>query len=186
MQFGLADGSDPVALPATIECAQADALGERARYRTLEPLHVVAARLERITSVTSAGNRDLTGRWRRGEPFAPFGDDPRPGAALVLELSAALPPAVPVTIFVSPAGEASGRAERVRIEDAEALRKARCRTPESLVACELEEDGAHGSDEEPDVLEHHSARTVWELRVGPGRGGASTRRQARSSTTRAR
>jgi Baseplate J-like protein len=168
VQFCLADGSYPMELPATIECGQTDELAEHVRYRTLEALHVVAARLERITSVTLTGNRDLTGRWRRGESFAPFGDDPRPGAALVLELSAPVPPGVPVTIYVSPAEEASARAERARIEDAVALREARCRTPESLVDCEQADDPAP-CGEQPLLLEHHSARTVWELRVGPGR-----------------
>ena len=168
VQFSLPDGSDPVALPATIECAQADAVGERVRYHTVESLHAVSARLERITSVTSAGNRDLTARWRRGEAFAPFGDDPEPGAALVLGFSAPLPPDVPATIFVSPAGGGAGRAERARIEHAEALRVARCRTPESLVACERDEPVEPRENEEPVPLTHHSARTVWELRVGPG------------------
>jgi hypothetical protein len=168
LQFSLPVGTEPVELPAAIECERAGGEGVDPRYRTLASLYVVSARLEGITSVTSAGNRELTGRWRRGEPFAPFGDDPQPGAALVLELSAALPVEVPVAIFVSSGGKASGHAERARIEEAEALGRARCRTPEALVACDQDADPPPGH-EEPEPLSHHSARTVWELRVAPGR-----------------
>ena len=95
LRFGLPLGAEPLELPATVECEGSDLSGGVVPYRTLAPIQVVPARLEAIASATPAGTRDLTDRWRRGEPFAAFGEDPEPGAALVLSLSASLPPAEP-------------------------------------------------------------------------------------------
>jgi hypothetical protein len=165
LQFGLPPGAQPVHIPDTFECEGHDASDSTTRVRTLRPLDVLPLRLERITSSLFTGNRDLTGRWRRSEAFAPFGEDPRPGAALVLELSSNPPANIPLSIFVSCAGDRRNHAERARIEHAEALRRSRCRTPCSLVACDP------STDDEPEkrpLLLHHSVRTVWEVRVGPG------------------
>jgi predicted phage baseplate assembly protein len=96
LRFGGAAGAAPVRLPATLEVEGPGGL----RYRIRDPLRVVPAALAELRSETAAGTRDLTGRWRRGEPFAPFGDDPTRGDAFVLGLDAALPVGVPVTIAV--------------------------------------------------------------------------------------
>ena len=105
VRFGAAPGGSPARLPATLEVE-----GPRGvRYRTADALRVVSAAVAELRSETAAGSRDLTARWRRGEPFAPFGDDPRPGDALVLGLDAALPPGIPVTVAVRVAEPATGQ-----------------------------------------------------------------------------
>ncbi len=174
LRFGLTSGAGPLALPEGVECEGENVSGTTVPYRTLRELAVVDARVEELESRSDAATVDLTRRWLRGETFAPFGEDPRPGVALVLALSAALPPGVRVTLFVSRA-DAGSEDERAQIERAEELRAAACRTPESLIACERgeEEQQAEKGDRcgEPvdGPLLHHSARTVWELEVAPGR-----------------
>jgi predicted phage baseplate assembly protein len=97
LRFRLPAGAPPVALPAGTEC-ETDA---GVRYRTLHELGVVAVELAELRSRGRHGERDLTDRWLRGEPFAPFGYDPRPGDAVVLALDAGLPVGVPVSLAVS-------------------------------------------------------------------------------------
>ena len=169
LRFGLPPGAEPLELPATVECEGSDLSGGVVPYRTLAPIQVVPARLEAIASTTPAGTRDLTDRWRRGEPFAPFGEDPEPGAALILSLSASLSPGVPVTVFVSSADDGADRASRALIESAEELARRRCRTPPSLVACDVDIDADAEAPPAARLLAHQSARTVWELEVAPGR-----------------
>jgi predicted phage baseplate assembly protein len=162
LRFGLPAGSPPVLLPAGAEAAAAAAAA--IRYRTLAPIEVVATRLHSITSVTPAGSRDLGERWRRGEPFAPFGDDALVGSAIVLALDAPLPQGVTVSIYITSADDDAGADARALITSMEKLARERCRTPDTLVDCDPEPDGVHSG---PPRLCHHAVRTVWELEVGP-------------------
>jgi predicted phage baseplate assembly protein len=125
VRFAPAPGGPSLRVPATTECE----VPGGPRFRTLEDVWAVPASIETITAHTAAGDVVLDGRRGRGEPLAVLGEDPRPGDALVLGLSAALPVGRGVALAVT---------------------------------CEHDGDGAL-----PDA--HHSARTAWELRVGPGR-----------------
>jgi predicted phage baseplate assembly protein len=69
--------------------------------RTRCPVQVIDTRLVRIDAVNGSGETQLTDQWRRGEPFAAFGPDPRLGSALRLMLSDPLPAGVPLSIAVT-------------------------------------------------------------------------------------
>lgn len=103
LRFGLPDGAAAIELPSGLPCEGADAAGTVVGFRTLHALHVVPGRVAALTLVDAAGAVDLTARWERGEPVAPFGADPRPGGALVVALTAAPPEDVPVTLAVASA-----------------------------------------------------------------------------------
>jgi predicted phage baseplate assembly protein len=137
VRFGLDEGAQPLALPAGIVCeAPARDGGDPVAFRTLREVTVVPVEVTRVGVQTTAAPVDLSDRWRGGGPFAPFGEDPRPGAALVLGLDAPLPPGKRVSLAISCATDRAGAEERRRLGDAARL--------------------------------HHGARTVWEVRVGPG------------------
>src|SRR4051794_38629869 len=139
VRFALSAGAAAVDVPAGVRCEARDGDGAPVRFRTLHDVHVVPARLAAIVATGAGPPRDLSGRLARGEPFAPFGDDPRPGAALELALDAALAAGERATLHVTGAGPRAGGAERARLTAGGALRP------------------------------HHGARVVWELRVGAGR-----------------
>ena len=107
LRFAVAPGTAPVLVPATAECAGPDPYGTPVRVRTLCPVHVIDTALAGIDAVDGAagpggsGVTPLTERWRRGEPFAAFGPDPRPGSALRLTLIDPPPPDVPLSIAVT-------------------------------------------------------------------------------------
>jgi Baseplate J-like protein len=167
VRFGLPAGAPALDLPATIECEGRDPAGTAVRVRTLRALHVVPVTLAAIAARSDAGTQDLTARWRRGEAFAPFGDDPRLGATLELGLDASPPQGVATTIALTCATDRAGEAERARLRDVAALGRGACRPPDSLVACD---DASPASADEPEATpRHHSARVVWELQVAKGR-----------------
>lgn len=128
LRFKVAPGTAPALVPSTAECTGLDPSGTPVRVRTRYPLRVIDTGLVHIDAVEGAGKTQLTGRWQRGEPFAAFGPDPRPGSALRLTLSDPPPAGVPLSVAVT-------------------------------------------VDDPPPALDrpHHSARTVWEARVGVGR-----------------
>src|SRR3954447_13489028 len=72
----LASGG-PLPLPAGLLLDATTAAGERVGYVTEEPVTVVPVALAALQSQAGGEVRDLTAAWRRGEPVAPFGDDPR-------------------------------------------------------------------------------------------------------------
>ncbi|HBY98941.1 MAG: putative baseplate assembly protein [Ardenticatenaceae bacterium] len=162
LSFGLQAGVSQRSLPATVEFEGNDPFGQPTRFRTLDAVTVVQNQLTAIQVKDERGVHDLTGRWQRGERLALFGDDPRPGTALYLGFSQALPPNVPVSLFFTFTDLQAGEDERGRlIREINALRAA-CRPPESLVSCP---EGARPSPGEGEVvsLSHHSVRTRWEF-----------------------
>lgn len=101
LRFEVAPGTAPVPVPSTTECAGLDPYGAKLRVRTRHPVQVIDTRLVRIDAVNESGATQLTDRWRRGEPFAAFGPDPRPGSALRLTLSDPPPAGVPLSVAVT-------------------------------------------------------------------------------------
>jgi predicted phage baseplate assembly protein len=99
--------SPPFTLPESLECEGRDPFGHQVRVHTLHPIEVVATTLELIRSIDRQESSELTDRWRRGEPFPPFGSDPVPGAALVLGLSAPPPSGTALSIVVTATGAGS-------------------------------------------------------------------------------
>ena len=160
VRFAIAAGAPPLELPRTIECEGASAAGAQVRFRTSRSLHVVSAQVQSIHGASV----DYTARWRRGEPFTPFGDDPQPGAALLLELDATLPTGVPATIAVSCATAGAGASERERLEGVAMRRSRGCRPPDSLTAC----DPPRPASDEEDPLTHHAAHLAWEVLAASG------------------
>ena len=101
LRFEVAPGTAPVLVPSTTECAGLDPYGTPVRVRTRGPVRVIDTTLVRIDAVDGSGETPLTDRWRRGEPFAAFGPDPRPGSALRLTLSDPPPAGVPLSVAVT-------------------------------------------------------------------------------------
>jgi predicted phage baseplate assembly protein len=111
LRFEIPPLTPPVLIPPTMEYEGRDPYNNPVGVRTLYAVQVVGTELRRIQVHHAGVTTDLTDRWRRSEPFLPLGPDPRPGAALLLELSAALPAGVPITIMLTPAA-AHARLER--------------------------------------------------------------------------
>ena len=187
-------GGDPLPLPAGLLLSAATAAGEPAGWLTVEPLVAVPGTLAALQVGAGGEIRDLTPAWRRGEPVAPFGDDPQAGDAFYLGFSEPPPAGEPLAVHFEVEG--GGAEERRRL--LERLREAECR-PESPgccagdgcpragdgecscggcggCSCPGEEEGEidPGADggEEADAgvppLVHHSVRLVWEAAAGGG------------------
>ena len=124
LAFTAPGGAPPVALAAGAACEGTAPGGRPVAFRTLHDLHVAAGQVATLTAVGATAPRDLTGAWSRGEPVAPFGDDPARGAAVEIGLTDALPQGVPVTLAVA---TATGRdpAAPARHHDAEIVWEAR-------------------------------------------------------------
>jgi predicted phage baseplate assembly protein len=101
LRFEVAPGTTPVLVPSTTECAGLDPYGTPVRVRTRYPVQVIDTRLVRIDTGNGSGETQLTDRRRRGEPFAAFGPDPRPGSALQLTLSDPPPAGVPLSVAIT-------------------------------------------------------------------------------------
>jgi hypothetical protein len=98
----------PVPLPATLEVAGSDPSGAIVLFQTTAPMTAVPVEVRAVLVGDRDGLHDVTGRWARQEPFAAFGDDPGPGAALYLGLgplgrdTAPLPDAGDVPVAAPP------------------------------------------------------------------------------------
>jgi predicted phage baseplate assembly protein len=101
LRLEVAPGTAPVPVPSTVECVGPDPYGTPVQVRTRHPVQVIDTRLVRIDAIDAGGATQLTERWRRGEPFAAFGPDPRPGSALRLALSDPPPAGVTLSIAVT-------------------------------------------------------------------------------------
>jgi predicted phage baseplate assembly protein len=129
VRFGLPPGAQPLDLPGGVVCeAPARDGGEPLRFRTVHRLTAVPVEIVRVTSRAPGATVDLTERWASGQPFAAFGDDPEPGAALVVDLDAALPPGKRVSLAITCAGARAGARERRRLGEAAAARHHGART----------------------------------------------------------
>ncbi len=162
------DVSSPLILPATMEFAGNDPFGQETRFCTLGEINVVPGELAAIQFEDQKGFHNLTSRWRRGEPIALFGDDPKPGAELYLGFSQALLPNTRVSLFFTGLGLREGEKERMRlIQEANIRREACCPLP---LTCEKKQppsskEGANNMPEKESekTPPHHSVRTVWEF-----------------------
>lgn len=170
----------PLELPAGVLLSAQTAAGEPVGYLTVEPLVAVPGTLAALQAGAGGEVRDLTPAWLRGEPVAPFGDDPRVGDAFYLGFSEPPPAGQPLSLHFEIEG--GGAEERRRL--LERLREAECRPPREC-CCEGGEEcscagdgagpageaGAGGGDEtaaDPGPLVHHSVRLVWEVASGGG------------------
>ncbi|HEX9670488.1 MAG TPA: putative baseplate assembly protein [Thermoanaerobaculia bacterium] len=180
LTFGLRAGVTSRALPAGLEVEGKDLAGERTAFRTLAPVTVAGLRLAALQTGRPGCFEDLTARWRRGETVPLLGEDPAPGAALYLGFERPLPAGVPVSLWFQLAGGGSGWEERERLL-AEACRAAEvCPPPGPVYPCRCAEEpgkeaeaSADAAPEgtavaEPPLPPHPSARTAWEVQVGPG------------------
>ena len=115
LRLELAEGAEPLSLPATLEFAADSAAGVRTRFRTIESITLASNRLRAIQLRRGSGYENLTERWQRGESFGAFGDMPQSGAELYLGFDRPLPVNAPVILFFSFAGSRSGIEERRRL-----------------------------------------------------------------------
>jgi hypothetical protein len=120
LRFDVPNGAPVSELPRGLECEGADAAGGVVGFRTRHPLRVVPGHVAALHAVDATGAVDLTARWERREPVAPFGIDPRPGAVFEVRLTAPPPEGVPVTLGIA---AATGRdtAASARHHDAEVV-----------------------------------------------------------------
>ena len=148
--FDPAPGSECFTLPAGVEFATADRTGGPVGFRTLGSLTVAPAAIGAVQF--DAGNQtfvDFTRDFREGLPVPAFGTDPRPNQALCLGFRS-LPAEQPVSLGFRFQGPGADAAERQRIE-------AEARAQHALLP---------QAPPVESLLAHHSARTLWEIRVG--------------------
>jgi hypothetical protein len=166
MSFTVKDSATPFFLPAQVEFEGKDLHGETTRFRTLEPLTLVANELAAVQVKNDNAFQDLTSRWQRGEEIQLLGANPAPGAALYLGFTAPLPRNLPVDLFFT-FGDLQVMAaeeERLRLELKQG--EAACRSPRTN-PCQDDEALAEPVDAGKQLLSHHSAFTVWEF-LSPG------------------
>jgi len=109
-------GGPSVRLPAGTAFAGTDPAGDVTRFRTLDTVNVVGARIAAIQVEAAGVFRNVGSQLERNESIEPFGHAPVPGSALYLGFSAALP-SEPVTLFFNFGGPRTDRAERLRLGD---------------------------------------------------------------------
>lgn len=117
--------------------------GAIARFKAIDRTIVAACRLQAVQADGGGAYLDRTGHVRRGETFAPWGDDPGPGSALYLGFDHPLPTHASIDLYFVVRDPDDSDAERARIE--------------------AESGAAAGS-----TLAHPSARVVWEARTASG------------------
>ncbi len=168
------DVAPPLMLPATMEFAGNDPFGQETRFRTLDEINVIPGELAAIQFKDQKGFHDLTSQWRRGEPIALFGDDPKPGAELYLGFSQVLPPNTRVSLFFTFLDLREGEEKRMRLIQETNARIETCYPPP--LTCE-EKQPPSSREVANNMLEkesektppHHSVRTVWEFLAGEDR-----------------
>ncbi len=188
-------GSQPFRLPAGTEFAGTDVFGVRTLFRAKHAVTVAPARLESIQREIEGRFHDVTGLPAAGEPLRPFGDDPRPGAALYLGFDVAFPRDEPVSLYFLGADAAVSATERrslirewsanhegcdelsgtmgcVRVPAGNATASALpCADTQIVLPGAMASRPATTSSRRIDkaaALRHHSVRTVWEIAVAPG------------------
>jgi hypothetical protein len=166
---------DVLSLPAGVQFEGQDPFGERTLFRTLRAAMLAPGRLKAIQVSDGSDLRDVTERWRRGEPVALFGEDPQPGTELYLGFSQALPVDVPINLFFTFSDSRSGREERDRLLAEIKSRLEACREP-GVLDKKCQPKGQPPASAEGDVaaeeetrLAHHSVQTAWELHTSGNR-----------------
>jgi len=168
LRFDVAPSAPPVTIPASLVCT-ASVADANVAFRTLEAVTVVDSRLVSIEVADPLGaRRDMTERWRRGEPFPVFGTEPSPGAAVVLGFDHPFPVGVPVQMAVT-TDTIDSRTERYRLATQAEAGRSRCRPPRSLTDCDW--DAGDGNNTAADAiadvgavpLTHHSVHLTWEF-----------------------
>ena len=165
MRFALPDSVLPFALPASVEFEGKDLHGQRTRFRSLEPLTLIANQLAAIQVKEKNRFHDLTARWQRGEVIQLLGENPSPGATLYLGFAEPLPPNESISLFFT-FGDLA-----VLAQEEDRLRR---EIKQSEEACRSTRTSTCQNHEEPDkrsqqtdvtraALSHHSVRTVWEF-----------------------
>lgn len=124
LAFTLPGGASPAAVGAGLACEGRAPDGSPVGFRTLHDIQVVPGRVVTLTAAGAMGRRDLTAASLRGEPVAPFGDDPARGAAVEIGFSAPLPVGVSVTLAVATANGRDPAAPEIH-HDAEIVWEAR-------------------------------------------------------------
>ena len=164
----------PVALPAGTEFAAPRAGSPALRFRTVEPLTVLAATLRAVQASDGSGLKDLTDHFLGGpggshKPAYGFGELPEVGAALYLGLEIGHSSAFDevLQIHFRFANERSDGEERRRLREDMEDREALCRGLRTNPCESASEPVAGGGWRMPD---HHSARTVWEYAAVTGTG----------------
>lgn len=165
LRFRLASGGSPITLPATTECVANDPFGQATLFRTLHEVTLAPTQIAALQVYDGTGWTDVTTRWRRGEPIAPFGDDPHPGSAFYIGLDGAIPPDVQVSLLCTISTPWAGEVERMGLLEEAQARCMACRVSASLVRCDAGEQ--RPCEDCVALPPHHAARLVWEFLAGP-------------------
>lgn len=164
--------SNPDGIPAGALLTTDDGMPFRTVYGI--QLADVVLDVVQVEEVDAGGARhfhDRTRCWREGTPFAAFGAEPRPGAAVYLGFSV-LPTQERLSIGCVIDGAADTRRTRRRLLDEVERQHAFCHPPVPEFDCS-------GEGEEDDLIApisaapehlaqppHHSARLAWEFSTG--------------------
>lgn len=169
VQFSLRNGPvgslpavDGINLPASTEVETAS-VERPIRFRTLEPVTVVAAQLASVWREQDHVLVNLTELWRSHEPLPMFGEIPQLGSALYFGLSEPLPEGITVTLYLGFSGGKSSLHERRRLQEEWLAAGQDCGSPPNFCRPKAVSSSVVG----PVNLPHHSARTVWEVGVSP-------------------
>lgn len=163
LRFGLDAATPSLDLPAGLAFVTATA--NAIRFQLRDPITVLPGELVALQTSDGSVFQDLTPEWRREQPVAILGSDPRPGAALYLGFSSALPAGRQVNLYFSFAGDRSSHHERHRIEKEVADRVLDCSPPASANSCAPNKPAptVPPATEPASPLLHPSVRTTWEF-----------------------
>ena len=131
--------------------------GQLVRFRAVDQTVATAAKLVAFQVEQQGLFLDRTRYLDRGEPFAPWGDDPAPGSAFLLGFDNPLPDDAWITLHFTVRDPDDSDAERERLRG-EALLS-------SLQPDRLRNEARVSSLEQP---VHHSVRLAWEAQTASG------------------
>jgi hypothetical protein len=182
----LAPAASTLSLPAGTTFAATGPDQQPIPFRLLQPISVVAAALVAVGSFDGSSFVDLTRAWQEGLPVAPWGTNAAPGTepdsdpAFYLVWDQALPPGLPVSLWLRFQGPATDRGERERIL-AEAIDAVQpCPPVVSTTTCPPDispsspwcppdpQQPVPPEVEPPGLPPHHAIRTVWEYHDAGG------------------